>query len=848
MKDKHILNSQKRSIQHDKQYWTELLGVVLLFLLSIAGLIFDLTGVRVIIVEDLPSISSVALQIQASISGISIAIVALISGTISEEYYGISVSQYFLNLKPIIFKQKTIIIGSIILVVLSFGALLLGMYNSVISLLCVSCILIIISVNEIYSVFIGKHNNVSEIEKYLEHKLFDSNVDYAEKKDYFSNYVSYWSSSNQNKVDYENELERYKKAVQSLLEKNPIETLKLLQDVSSKYVKRLISADNLNIRYRSIEVFEETYNQIWQYIQKNNISNINCGFELFSECERELLLGLNTLPTDDFIRTVRWYTMADIISRINIFCHNSNDTAQDSLMKHVKQIRSIPAMVGNVYSEKRANGERVNKGYLKKSFGNIFMYSFKNPDPVLTEYKKAQRQYEFALFNSLLTNCQKDIASAILKNQTFYSNDHLFDDITFALLVICFSYYIAEKESLDCITEAERNTAKECLSVFKKDGAFLSIVEAICWQSNTFDYTLLFDELDGFLDDYERMPFDGGCKFCIVDSVVKEFKLLLIVLSCAYGSHNNLLSSSINGENAFDWYNLYLGNRFDSTKAKLCQMINHLVDASAKMDEMIEPGMSVLNNIVLNEYKTQRLIDARSNYLNFEAKNQDGAWVHNLEDTLTAHLCDKCKSWLHNPENGSLVVCHLTKVRAFTRFLDETKIKNELVPLIESKLIRMIGDQLYSQNKLELYKRDKNDDESYFVIFNGKPYILIGPDYAFKPYDFRKRKQYDQLTDGCLRVTMGKGNTGLLIGINGLPIAIDRIVISIQHMHIDVSEYNYDPESGLYTYSPSTDMQIKYTKEELEELIFNETILLDISANLNVAVPSSACGYLIEKE
>lgn len=117
--------SQKEIKKKDTSNWVsartvrtiwECIGVTLIGLGLSIGLICDLFKVSIHLVEDLSSIALTALQIHATISAITIALVALISGSISEEYYGISVSNYYLNIKPVLFKQNVIIISSLLLV------------------------------------------------------------------------------------------------------------------------------------------------------------------------------------------------------------------------------------------------------------------------------------------------------------------------------------------------------------------------------------------------------------------------------------------------------------------------------------------------------------------------------------------------------------------------------------------------------------------------------------------------------------------------------------------------------------------------------------------------------------
>lgn len=87
----------------------------------------------------------VILQIQATIDTLTIAIIALISGSISDSNMGIAFSNYFLNIRPFIFKQKRIIISSLLLLVINIGFYIAGWYCLVLCICAVTTVLILVA-------------------------------------------------------------------------------------------------------------------------------------------------------------------------------------------------------------------------------------------------------------------------------------------------------------------------------------------------------------------------------------------------------------------------------------------------------------------------------------------------------------------------------------------------------------------------------------------------------------------------------------------------------------------------------------------------------------------------------
>ena len=83
------------------------------------------------------------------------AIIALIAGNISESYMGVSISDFYLNIRPWRLTQKVLIM--ILLGLCLFGVIFysLGLYNSVFYSFVVTLIAILISILDIYSALKG---------------------------------------------------------------------------------------------------------------------------------------------------------------------------------------------------------------------------------------------------------------------------------------------------------------------------------------------------------------------------------------------------------------------------------------------------------------------------------------------------------------------------------------------------------------------------------------------------------------------------------------------------------------------------------------------------------------------
>lgn len=157
-------------------------------------------------------------------------------------------------------------------------------------------------------------------------------------------------------------------------------------------------------------------------------------------------------------------------------------------------------------------------------------------------------------------------------------------------------------------------------------------------------------------------------------------------------------------------------------------------------------------------------------------------------------------------------------------------------------------ERLYKLNRLDLFVREKSNEDEYFNLVSNKAYVLIGPGFAFNPYEYKRREEFDQLTNRCGRINLGIGSRGILLTERKIPIGIDKVSISIHHKSIKDVKYRIDTATGMYRYSPTSETTLPYTKEELEEYLYNKYIVLDITIKLNIMNPNTKCGYIIERK
>lgn len=119
-------------------------------------------------IDDFGGLSSQLLSIQATTLTLTFALLSLISGHMTTVYMGVAFNDFIMNIKPVILKQKHVIVVSILLIIAGAFFQAMGWYNLVCCFTFVStCMLIMFSAVSIYGIFSGTEQIKNEIMLYL---------------------------------------------------------------------------------------------------------------------------------------------------------------------------------------------------------------------------------------------------------------------------------------------------------------------------------------------------------------------------------------------------------------------------------------------------------------------------------------------------------------------------------------------------------------------------------------------------------------------------------------------------------------------------------------------------------
>lgn len=156
-------------------------------LLLIIGLLCDYLVSKGIVVKTtphLPTISITLIQVQACLSTLIIAIIALLSGFITKSYLGIPICKYYLDIRPSIFKFKTVLLIEFLLISLSVIGQIFELYNFVILIFFSAILIIVAFIFQLYGTFRGENDDIEEIKIYFKN-LVEKDNNYKKIGDLF---------------------------------------------------------------------------------------------------------------------------------------------------------------------------------------------------------------------------------------------------------------------------------------------------------------------------------------------------------------------------------------------------------------------------------------------------------------------------------------------------------------------------------------------------------------------------------------------------------------------------------------------------------------------------------------
>lgn len=530
----------------------EIAGIIFMIALVLIGAICDwnvLVKKNILIpIDDIESFSLTILQIQATVGTLIFTIIALIAGNISDSYMGVPISDFYLNIKPWKLTQKILIFILLGLCVTGVITHSLGWYNIVFYLFIATFVAILLSILEIYSAFKGRNTQTQEIEAYVNYML-ESDIEYEEKLNIFQNFVLDWKEEvyAQDKQCYEKSLEVFKKGILALWKYRTEESLLAIKQQSYSVSYCLLWSEKTTVKERGIEFIQDVYEILWGIIlqciteKEPLINQYKCEIPFFAEIHNELVQNMDDLNVENVEKRLRFGYLADLIQRIAIwFKYDKEENEEEIAIRNrryqyeysseISELNSFARYIGYYLGKQQDKNNTINQRVWADVLSGWSIFSDYNiPENRRDKFLRVKVNTYFAYCYGMLVNGQENIVRQGLylrgmKQAVKLNNKY---QALLYIVVHCYIYYLAERESDDCITEDIRQSAKNIWEDEKVKDAFLEFLNMLSENADWLDLDIL-DQMYRIVDRFELFPKYESVKSMIIETVVSDYYMFLI--------------------------------------------------------------------------------------------------------------------------------------------------------------------------------------------------------------------------------------------------------------------------------------------------------------------------------
>ena len=814
---------------------TVTLGIVSQILSSSGHIIFNIANYE--------SISLSAIQIQGAIFGVTVALLALMSGRITESYLGIRYNDFLLNLKPKVFKQKTLIALSLILIVLNILVHMTGWFSMVISIFIAACELIWISVDEIYEAFSGRERLEDEIKTYLWDHIDSPNEENT--INYLVDFCNEWKSiaAEQGNVEYSEYWDTFSKLFHCAFKTDRCRAQLLDQ---CTVLSKTMLCDSRSVE-RGIEFFKWCYQHAWRCLNENLefYEKQKVAFNLLNSSYEFLTRSIENTSIQIVEDNILWSGIIEIIILVNL--RLAYDAERPWKETELGSVESLSGYFGRVIVNKP---DRDNSRW-GKELSNFRLYV------ALPEDLKE-------IFDEVLTSCKLRFMIAQIRNDPnslvkkyLIDNNHYPHDISqnHALMILyfhCYLWYVVFYESSSYIDQECIERCKQFLNDINTKRFIKHIILDVGLHDKNIipqapvQYDVFNDRLERKLLDclrvYEAMPMNGEAKLVIMDSAIEDYFVYLTLYLSRLFNKAELVDSMIAGNKATTLYLKFIRN--EDRRAKLKGFYELLNEASDEVDDKVEASYSLLEDRLRQLYKVEYISWAKkikSKEIEFHQERKE-----KLSQEIKCFLESQFSGLLSDTGNACLRL-PLVSVSLFADMDFESFIHDRFEVLFHS-FTRHIAKYLLMAGRLNRVKKSEfHDDEHYFDYLSSKSEcVVVGSEFRLSPFDYRNKEKVKSFIEKTEHYTNGANGCTLLLKRDSLHFSIKKIRVGSRSQKLEEVNYEFDKNTGLYCYNVSVGMPVMFEKRELEEYLNNTHRVFNIVVHIELTVNEGVVGDLIE--
>ena len=865
-----------------KRKFDKFMLVAILIILSI-GLALDMG-----IINDLPDIIQIngnkneimssVFSAQVSVTTLGIALISILSGIVKDKIYGIGISQYLIEDRPLIFKHKASIIIQLILIIFSYIFMSLEGFNFLVSIFFISIIIVSIMVWDVFIIFYGSEYIRKEIHEYIlsmfkcvKFKKDDKRksilkgikkdtlifidigdtVSIKENLDLFTDILDVICVNNQQKEN------------NKIINKFHVDLIQIF----NKMLKSNDINENIDELYADMEeilnIFEDIIVDIFNRMLKDSdinkniiaLENMQNLYDKCNEINKNLEIGCLTVHLNILDKVARYIFSA----MANIIALDSDDyriifDLEYSLYDNIyfKEVENRMIPYNNTYLKiysGRVYYEILNKGIhnynpkrlfeIKEQLYNrvenmISYYTFKyNENEKISQLYIQLYQYTRVLIDNEENKILEKTLFKLMDNTEY---NYKKEKVEYVFIILIYLYYIINIEDL-----ADNKLKNSCKNLIEnnKQRIYNFLLSGYRFKINEN----FIEKSKSILGQWEMMS-EEGIKCLVMDNAIEEF-LIFFLLQKNYNLDSLTKEMRILVEDKE--YSIYTNinkNKFILEKYK--SFINMFYNEEIS-EEQAKEKIDMLKMSIINLYKEREIKRSKNNIKTEEELNEfkikfKDACMHNIESKIKVFNQNILDS------NIKSTTVDLLNLNTPIELMNENIIKNTISTDIDTNFTRILVT-IISENLKKLNSSNDNKEvlQKFFDLTKSAKInmdTLIGYKNNFYPLQDYLVYDFIEFEKDKFKIRANSCNN-FIIGIDS-----SKIYLNIKEIIVDIEKLNMDNiynktqvnEKGEYLYEVSSDIFVPFTKTELEEYIDNIRRIVTVKANIEYAFETDIIG------
>lgn len=419
------------------------------------------------------------------------------------------------------------------------------------------------------------------------------------------------------------------------------------------------------------------------------------------------------------------------------------------------------------------------------------------------------------------------------------------------IAVHCYVYYLAVRESDNCVPADIRQSAKNIWDDKIIKDAFIEFLNMLAETPEWLDLETL-DLLHGIVDRFELFPQYESFKSMIIEHVVSDFYLFLILFMSQEFYLPELVERNIDDVNAYRY--VLNGNDY-KTKEMIKELFN-AVYIGNKSEERIAVEVDLmyddLEKTVKNKQKERYIELAKAAQEKYETNmNEEEICAKIKKDTIKSIKEKFAPILTESDEKNGILRIKLLTITNNTDFIGEKDSTDGYHSDIAGVFLYRIVHFLYQRKVLELKKRfeDFSDDKEFMkYLETNELHTLLGSQHVLKNKDYRLNDEYKRFMEDYETIYTAILPDGIGLKKDSIRVCLHDVNVSIHSPNIKESKVEFDQKSPKYKYSIINSMAIDFEEEELREFLYNNYKVINITAKISIQVNEKPCGTLFTRK